>query len=39
MIIGYSRDGEKFDWDVFQKNGFVLHDNDYRKKNIKNLIL
>ena len=35
MIIDYSRDGEKFDWDVMQKYGFVLHDNDYRKKNIR----
>ena len=34
MIIDYSRDGEKFDYDVLQKSGFKLHDNDFRKKNI-----
>lgn len=35
MIIDYSRDGENFDWELLQKSGFVLHDNDYRKKNIR----
>lgn len=36
MIINYSRDGEKFNSDILQKNGFILHDNDFRKNSIKN---
>jgi hypothetical protein len=35
MIIDYSRDGEKFDWDLLQKNGFILHENDFRKRTIR----
>jgi hypothetical protein len=36
MLIDYSRDGEKFDFDRLQKKGFKLHDNDFRKNKIRN---
>ncbi|MGJ0319601.1 hypothetical protein [Aliarcobacter cryaerophilus] len=36
MIIDYSRDGEKFDCNKLKENGFILHENDFRKKSIRN---
>ena len=36
MIIDCSRDGEKFDCNKLKENGFILHENDFRKKSIRN---
>lgn len=37
MIINYSRDGEKFNSDVLQEEGFELHEDDYRQNNLADI--